>query len=142
MMGTSPKTLLIQRASLPARTLASTPLASVGNGITGALNKVALALPELPALPASMPKLPTLPAMPASAASKVPLPIISFVKDVEIKLPTGVPSIAAAISPPGVTAPALGGLAGLITPIRVTGYTPSYTPYTPAPSGGGAFVFE
>lgn len=65
----SPKSFLQQQAQMPSTILANTPLAALGQGLSGVLSQIAGTLPELPALPAGM----GLPGLAATAPTPAPV---------------------------------------------------------------------
>jgi hypothetical protein len=84
-----PKVVLTRQAQVPKVALSGTPLAPLGEGVTGILSSVAGALPEAPAAPTALPAFPTLPTV---GAPQVPQ-VTEFIKSVEAGLPEGLPKI-------------------------------------------------
>lgn len=93
----APKIVLTRQAEMPKLALGATPLAALGEGLTGVLSTIAKALPEAPVLPAGMLKLP---AMGAAAPQLPKMPMVTeFIKSIETGLPAGLPKLGQAIIP-------------------------------------------
>ena len=84
-----PLNFLMEQARLPKSVLSNTPLAALGDSLTGVMSNIASALP----------------AMPSMAAPAGMTQVASFFKGIEASLPEGVPKISDLISPPAAEAP-------------------------------------
>lgn len=76
----------MQQAKLPQSVLATTPLASVGAGISGKLAELAATLPEMP--------------LPTGRVPAPPTQVFNFIKSVEEVLPTGAPKASSVLVTP------------------------------------------
>ena len=74
----TPKLVLTRQAEIPKIALSATPLAALGEGLTGVLAKVAGGLPEMGAVPGA-------PAAPAA--------LTNLFKSLEATLPAGLPKM-------------------------------------------------
>lgn len=87
----APKVVLAKQAQFPKQATLGTPVAPLGEGLSGILSSIAAILPEIPAMPAG---LPGFPALPTGAPQFAQPPMVTeFIKSIEAGLPGGLPKL-------------------------------------------------
>jgi hypothetical protein len=87
----TPKVVLSKQAEVPKVALGGTPIAALGEGVSGILSSIANVLPETPAAPMGMPSFPKLPTA-MGGMPQIPQ-VTEFIKNLEAGLPTGLPKL-------------------------------------------------
>jgi hypothetical protein len=90
----TPKVVLSKQAEVPKVALGGTPIAALGEGVSGILSSIANALPEAPVAPTALPSFPKLP----TGMGQMPqIPkVTEFIKGIEAGLPEALPKLSLA----------------------------------------------
>jgi hypothetical protein len=87
----TPKVVLSKQAEVPKVALGGTPIAALGEGVSGILSSIANVLPETPAAPMGIPSFPKLPTT-MGGMPQIPQ-VTEFIKSIEAGLPQGLPKL-------------------------------------------------